>query len=495
MVATFQRQRSIQIVIFACASALLVRAAQLQIFDRSYQRSADATTIHRLTAYPSRGLVFDRKDRLIVNNAAMYDLMVTYNQVDRTMDTAKFCQLLNITQKDFVTNLRKDWSSGKFSKNVPFVFLKKIPVETYARLQERLYEFPGFFVQIRNIRSYPYRCGAHVLGYINEVDNRDIAKDPTYSSGDYIGATGIEAQYESYMRGKKGVAFQLKDNLGRIVGPYNNRVSDSSAVSGHDLISSLDIDLQAYAEQLFQGKTGSVVAIEPSTGEILAMVSAPTYDPNLLMMTQQRGEVFSKLLNDPLKTFFDRTVMAKYPPGSIFKTVVSLAGLQEGTLNPNHGYGCRGGYFYAGRLYKCHSHPGVGDVVDAIANSCNTYYFNEFRNIVDKFGFWEADQGLELFNSYAAEFGLGRRLGIDYPDENAGNLPSVPYYDKIYPKNLGGWRSPTIMSNAIGQGELQMTTLQMANHIWRKVFAMVRLFRRYIPKKCAVASTRNILRR
>lgn len=314
MLDTFKRQRNIQIVIIAASLGLVLRAAQLQLFDRSYQRSAEATTVHRLTAYPSRGLVFDRNGKLIVNNNAMYDLMVTYSQVDPKMDTMRFCGMLGIAKSDFTQNLQKDWKTGRFSKNVPYVFLKKIPVEVYARLQESLYEFPGFFVQVRNIRSYPYKVGAHLLGYINEVDNRDIDRDHSYTSGDYIGAAGIETKYETFLRGGKGVNFLLKDNLGRIVGPYQEGESDTLPSSGHDMISSIDIDLQAYGEELMQGKTGSIVAIEPSTGEILAMVSAPTYDPNLLMMTQTRGEVFSRLLNDPLKPFFDRTVMAKYPP-------------------------------------------------------------------------------------------------------------------------------------------------------------------------------------
>lgn len=463
MLETFKRQRSIQMVILVAAMGLALRAAQLQIFDSSYRRAADATAIHRMTVYPSRGLVFDRNNKLIVNNNAMYDLMVTYSQINPKMDTTRFCSMLGITKDEFKTALRKDWSSGKFSKKVPFVFLKKIPVETYARLQESLYEFPGFFVQIRNIRSYPYKVGAHLLGYINEVDNRDIARDKSYTSGDYIGAAGIETEYETYLRGDKGVNFLLKDNLGRIVGAFNTGKNDTLPNSGHDMISSIDIDLQAYGEELMQNKTGSIVAIEPSTGEILAMISAPSYDPNLLMMTQTRGEVFSQLLNDPLKPFFDRTVMAKYPPGSIFKTIVTMIGLQEGTLNPERGYGCHGGYFYAGRLYKCHAHGGVGNVVDGLAYSCNTYYFSEFRNIVDKFGFWNAGQGLDLFNSYASKMGIGQRLDVDYPNESPGNLPSTAYYDKIYPKKLGGWRSPTIMSMGIGQGELQLTTLQMAN--------------------------------
>jgi len=459
------RQRNIQIVLMVCAAALILKAAQLQLFDDSFRRRADATTIEKLTVYPPRGLVFDRNGKLIVNNEATYDLMVTYNQVNfKNMDVAKFCRILGIKESEYKQNLTKDWKSGRFSRSVPFVFLKKLSIETYACLQESLYEFPGFFVQVRNIRGYPFHTGAHVLGYINEVDPRDIERGGgVYQSGDYIGAAGLESEYEPYLRGEKGTTSLLKDNLGRIVGKYKGGQYDSAAVAGHDLISSIDIDLQSYGEFLMQNKTGSVVAIDPKTGQILAMISGPTYDPNLLTMTQNRGQVFSELLTDPLKPFFDRTVMAKYPPGSIFKTLITLTGLQEGTLNPDRGQSCNGGYFYAGRLYKCHRHSGVGNAVDALAFSCNTYYFTQFRAIVDKFGYSNPHQGLDVFAKYCEEFGLGTRLGIDYPNESAGNIPNSAYYDKIYPRNLGSWHSPTIMSLGIGQGEIQMTTLQMAN--------------------------------
>jgi len=465
MKALLERQKNIQIIIIICTVVLVLRAAQLQLFDDSFRRRADATTIENLTVYPPRGLIFDRNDKLIVNNNAMYDLMVTFNLVDhKNMNVDKFCKLLNITRKEYEENLKKDFKSGKFSRSVPFVFLKKLSIETYARLQESLYEFPGFFVQVRNIRGYPYSVGAHLLGYINEVDPRDIEREKeVYASGDYIGAAGLESEYEPYLRGKKGVTALLKDNLGRIVGKYRNGENDIPAKAGSDLRSTIDIELQRYGEELLQGKTGSIVAIEPSTGEILAMISGPTYDPNLLTMTQGRGAVFSQLLTDPLKPFFDRTVMAKYPPGSIFKTVVELVGLQEGTLYPEAGISCNGGYFYAGRLYKCHGHGGVGNAVDALAYSCNTYYFREFRNIVDHFGFSNPQAGLDKFVEYTKQFGLGERLGIDYPNESAGNIPTSAYYDKIYPRRLGGWRSPTIMSVGIGQGEIQLTTLQMAN--------------------------------
>lgn len=459
------RQRNIQIVFAACSALLILRAAQLQIFDDSLRRRADATTIEHLTVYPPRGLVYDRNGVLIINNEATYDLMVTYSQVDfKNMDIKKFCQILGITKEDFKDYITKDFRSGKYSRSVPFVFMKKLSPEICARLQESLYEFPGFFVQIRNIRGYPHSVGAHVLGYINEVDPRDIERSGgVYETGDYIGAAGIEAAYEDDLRGKKGVTALLRDNLGRIVGKYQNGEFDTAAVAGHDLFTSIDIRLQQYGEKLMQNKTGSIVAIDPKTGQILTMISAPTYDPNLLVMSQNRGQEFSRLLTHPLKYFFDRTVMAKYPPGSIFKTAVSLAGMQEGVINPNAGFTCNGGYYYGGRLYKCHHRGHLNDITDAIAHSCNTYFMSKYRDIIDRFGYSNPEQGLDSFNIYLHEFGFGQKLGIDYPNESPGNYPTSAYYDGIYPKRLGGWHSPTIMSCGIGQGELQLTTLQMAN--------------------------------
>jgi len=459
------RQRNIQIVFLACSIVLVLQAANLQLLNRSYAELADATAIEELTVYPPRGIIYDRNQERIVNNEATFDLMLTYNQMDlKKMDVAKFCSILDIKEEDFKRNLDKDWRSGKFSKSVPFVFLKKISPEKNARLLESQYEFPGFFVQARSIRGYPFSAGAHVLGYINEVDPRDIERNKgKYETGDYIGAAGLEYGYEDYLRGKKGITNLLRDNLGRIVGKYKHGERDSAAVAGKDLVSSIDIRLQAYGEKLMANKTGSVVAIDPKTGQILAMISAPTYDPNLLVMTNERGQEFSRLLTDPLRYFFDRTVMAKYPPGSIFKTVVSLIGLQEGVINTDGGFNCSGGYFYAGRLYKCHHSGHLNGVVDALAHSCNTYYMNKYRDEIDKFGYNNPQAGLDEFNKYMVQFGFGSKLGIDYPNESPGGFPTSAYYDKLYPKIQGGWHSPTIMSCGIGQGELQLTTLQMAN--------------------------------
>ena len=458
------RQRVIQFVFLLSGLVLVLKAMHLQLIDTSFQNRANTTAIGKYILYPSRGLIYDRNGQLLINNNAMYDLMVIYNQVDPNMDTTKFCRLLNIDKTTFKNNLEKNFKSIRYSKSKAFVFLKKIPASTFARFQENLFQFPGFFPQLRNVRGYPYQYGAHVLGYMNEVTPKQIkANKKVYSSGDYIGASGLELAYEKELRGKKGVRIVLKDNIGREVGPYRNGSQDTVAVSGKDLTTTLDIDLQAYGEQLMSNKTGSIVAIEPSTGEILAMVSTPTYDPNTMIINRNRGKTFKKLLDDPLQPFFDRTVMAQYPPGSIFKTVVALIALQEGVLMPNTGFSCQGGYFYKGHTWKCHHHPLPYNVATAIQYSCNTYFFNAVRRIIDIDGFYHPNIGLDRFNKYLYQFGLGKPLGIDYPNEKSGNVPTSAYYDKIYPKKKGSWKSPTIMSIGIGQGEIQLTTVQMAN--------------------------------
>ncbi len=446
------------------AVVLLGKVFYLQLVDNPFRSRAQVIAIDKMTIYPARGIIYDRNGKLMVTNEPMYDLMVTYKQVSPDMDTAKFCRLLGIDTATFNRNLNKDWKDVRYSKSVPFAFLKKLSIPTYARFIEHLHEFPGFYPVLRNIRGYPYKAGAHVLGYISEVGPKEIeAGKGRYAPGDYIGATGLEKQYDDLLRGKKGYKYQLKDNIGRIVGSYANGSKDIPPVSGSDLYTSIDIELQAYAEWLMAGKVGSVVAIEPKTGEILTMVSSPTYDPNLLVITRERGKILSKLYKDPQKPFFDRAVMAKYPPGSIFKTIVSLIGLNEHVLHRHQSVSCHGGYLYAGHLYKCHHHAPVHSIDQAVQYSCNTFFFRAIREIVDQYGFYNPQKGLDRFVKDLRKFGLGRKLGIDYPQENPGNIPTSEYYDKIYPKSKGGWKSPTIMSIGIGQGEIQLTTIQMAN--------------------------------
>ncbi len=458
------RQRGIQVFFIFAIAILLFKALEIQLIDTSYQDRARATAIDKEILYPSRGLILDRNRKLLVNNNAMYDLKCTYKQIDPNMDTTLFCKLLDIDVEAFKEKLNKNWRSARYSKSVPFVFMSKISSETYARLQESLYEFPGFSIQLRNVRGYPYPNAAHVLGYLSEVNQAQIeASKGKYSRGDYIGATGLEQAYEQELRGKKGVRYLMKDNLGREVGSYKDGDFDTVAVSGVDLVTSLDIELQRYGEQLMQNKTGSIVAIEPATGEILAMLSAPTYDPNLLTINRNRGEAFSNLLQDSLNPFLDRSVMAKYPPGSIFKTIVSLVGMEEKVVYPNTGFSCQGAYFYKGQARGCHGHSYPYDVTVALQHSCNTYYFHTIRSIIDRFSFYDPHQGLDSFNHYVYQFGLGKPLGVDVPNESSGNVPTSKYYDYLYPKAKGSWKSPTVMSIGIGQGEIEMTTVQMAN--------------------------------
>lgn len=457
------RKYWIRIVFVIGALALLGKAMFIQLIDDTYRVKGTTAGIDEITIYPARGLIYDRNEKLLVNNVPMYDLMVTYSRINPQMDTAKFCALLGISKETFIKNLEKDWKDPRFSKMVPFVFQSKIAADTFARFQESLYEFPGFFTQVRNIRSYPFPYAAHLLGYIREVNAQEVENpDENYVAGDYIGGSGLELAYERLLKGRKGVSFILKDKFGREIGPYKNGDRDTMPLSGKDLISTIDIDLQAYGEQLMQHKTGSIVAIEPSTGEILALVSMPTYDPNLLTINSNRGRAFKALSEDQTKPFFDRSVVAKYPPGSIFKTVVALVAMQTGVITPNQGFSCAPGYYYNGRLYKCHGHPYASNVSIALQHSCNSYFWQTFRRIIDKHGFYQPQKGLAEFDEYVYQFGLGSPLGIDFPQEQKGNVPTPGFYDQVY-NGSGGWKSPTIMSVGIGQGEMQLTSVQMAN--------------------------------
>ncbi|MEM9888199.1 MAG: penicillin-binding transpeptidase domain-containing protein [Bacteroidota bacterium] len=461
----------IQITFTLLALLLVGKALHLQVLDSSMKGKAEATTIEKKTVYPARGVVYDRDTNLLIYNIPIYDLMVNYNQVSEQMDTASFCALLGITKKDFKRNLDKDWQSNnlskdrRYSKSKAFPFISRLSVETYARLQESLYQFPGFFVQLRNVRGYPHPYGAHVLGYLREVDQEELAdKNNNYALGDYKGASGIELQYDSLLRGRKGRRYLLRDNLGREVGAYLDGNADTAAVSGMNLMLSLDLELQAYAEELMRHKAGGVIAIEPESGEILAMVSAPNYDPNLLVYNRDRGQAYNQLLRDSNNIFFNRATMAEYPPGSLFKPLVSLIALNEKVTTVNRTVPCYNGYYYSGRIRPaCHAHPTCTNISQAIQHSCNAYFAQVFRDIVDKDDYTNPHYGLNIFNSYLEQFGIGERLNIDFPQEKGGSFHSSSDYTKMYKNNNGNWYSPYIMSVGIGQGEVLMTTLQMAN--------------------------------
>lgn len=455
------RFRIIQGFIAIAAAVLIFKAAQIQLFDVSYREKARNTTLEKRTLYPSRGLLFDRDGKLLVHNNPMYDLEVVANQIDPDMDTAFFCSLLEISVEQFRSIMDVDWSDPRFSRSLPFAFMRNIDAYRFTKLEEHLYEFPGFYPVMRNVREYPHDNAAHALGYIGEVDQQTVdASEGSYTPGDFIGISGVEQYYESRLKGQKGVAYILKDNLGRKVGSFDGGSLDSAAVSGDNISLALDLELQDYAELLMNNKQGAILVLDPGTGEIIAMVSAPFYDPNKLAIKRGRGAAFDSLAADSLQPFFNRATMAKYPPASIFKPLVGLIAMEEGILDARKSIPCPGYYEYGDRVFGCRNHPRPHNISVALQWSCNTYFFKTYRDIIDHFGFSRPDLGLNLFNDYLATFGLGQPLGIDIPGEGSGNVPGPDYFAKKYPAN---WYSSYIISMGIGQGEIELTTVQMAN--------------------------------
>ncbi len=435
----------------------------MQLMDTSYSNKANAVTIARQYVYPSRGLIYDRNNKLLINNDPVYELSIVVKELNPEMDTAKLCNILRVSLDEFKSKLNINWKDPRYSKSIPLTLFSDIKPATFAVLQEVLFEFPGFYIQQKNRRTYPYPNAANILGYISEVNEKQIAdSEGKYSPGDENGIAGLEKYYEDQLRGRKGVQYEMRNNIGRNIGAYKDGAFDIAPSAGKDLIASIDIDLQAYAEKLLHNKTGSIVAIEPSTGEILAMASSPSYDPNLLVMGKDRGKAFQQLSQDTFKPFFDRSIMAKYPPGSIFKPLVGLIALEEGLTWPSRYIPCKGAYYYGDIKWGCHHHIPPTSLALALQLSCNSYFFQITRDIIDQYSFHLPGKGLNTFAEHLYDFGLGAPIGIDYPTEKGGNVPSASYYDKLY-KRRRGWRSPTIMSIGIGQGEIQLTTLQMAN--------------------------------
>ncbi|HEX5113064.1 MAG TPA: penicillin-binding protein 2 [Saprospiraceae bacterium] len=451
----------VQRVIVAAALLLVIQTGWLQLIDPTYGQKAAKTTLVRRVLYPSRGLIVDRTGHLMVHNIPVYDLKVTYNQVPKNIDTALLCRLLEIPKSEYKERMEKDWRSLRFSKSVPFIFMEHIPAAKFQYVQEYMHQFPGFYGELRSARGYFESNSAHILGYMSEVDQQKIDEsDGLYALGDYCGSTGVESYYEEKLRGTKGSSYILKDNLGREIESLDEGRHDSLAISGENLVLTLDHVLQEYGQKLLQNKRGSIVAIEPSSGEILCMVSSPGYDPNDLSISRSRGESFMKLQQDTLNPLFDRSVQAMYPPGSIFKPLLSLIAMQEGLLDKDRGIFC-GGAYYSGTLRRgCHNHPSAQNVAQAIQYSCNTYFFTVYKEVIDEAGYTLPEIGLRKLNGYLSEFGLGRKISVDLPNEKSGNLPGPDYFDKEY---NGKWRSPYILSMGIGQGELQLTTLQMAH--------------------------------
>ncbi|MFP4487831.1 MAG: penicillin-binding protein 2 [Bacteroidales bacterium] len=442
-------------IIFIAALILLAKLFSLQVVNKNYSLSAENNVLRYVTQYPARGLIYDRNGDLLVYNQAAYDLMVTPGQLQE-IDTTGLCTILGIEKESFNDRISK---AAEYSRHAPSIFLKMVSSETYARLQEVLYKYPGFYVQRRTLRKYTYPSAAHALGYVGEVDNEEIKSDPYYRSGDYIGKSGIEKTYESELRGSKGLKIYLVDVYNRIQGLYQDGRYDTVPEPGRDIISTLDIDLQLYGEKLMGDKNGSIVALEPSTGEVLALISTPDYDPSLLV-GRIRSENYQRLQGDTLEPLFNRALMASYPPGSTFKPVNGLIALQEGALNKNYEYFCDHGYRAPGVSVACH-HFDWFNMTEAITSSCNAYFCNAFRRLIDNPVYGSSAEGLNIWRSYLAEFGFGSKLGIDFPNELSGFVPKTSFYDNIYGENR--WKALTVLSMAIGQGELGTTPLQMAN--------------------------------
>ncbi len=451
----YGKRKIVVITLIVLASlVLLVRLFIIQVATSTYRVSAENNVLRYVTQYPARGLIYDRNGKLMVYNQAAYDLMVIPAQTSKDIDTSEFCDLLGISPAYFRERMK---AASSYSKRVPSEFLKQISNETYARFQEKLFMYPGFYVQPRTLRKYSRPVGAHILGYVSEVDESTIRKDSYYKAGDYIGKLGIEEAYERFLRGKKGVKIYLVDVFNRIKGAYNNGKMDTAAVQGSDIISSIDLDLQEYGEKLMQNKKGSIVAIEPRTGEVLSLVSSPAYDPGLLV-GRIRSENYTKLLSDTsIQPLFNRALMARYPPGSSFKPINGLIALQEGVIQPSTEFACHNGYLFVG----CHSHRSPLDLEDAIMISCNAYFCQAYRRVLENPKYSTVTQAYEQWRNYLDEFGFGRVLGTDFVNELPGFIPQSSYFDRYYGKNR--WKALNIISMAIGQGEILVTPLQMAN--------------------------------
>jgi penicillin-binding protein 2 len=439
-------------LIILAAIILIARLFVIQVVKDTYRLSADNNVLRYETQYPARGLIYDRNGKLIVSNQAAYDLMVVPAQT-AAIDTASFCSDLGITMETFRDRIA---AARVYSRRAPSVFLKQISAETYARFQERLFMYSGFYVQPRTLRKYSQPVAAHLLGYVSEVDENLIKRDSYYKMGDYIGKLGIEEAYEKELRGRRGVKIFMVDVYSRIKGSYEEGKMDTVAVHGSDIISGIDLDLQEYGEYLMQNKPGSIVAIEPSTGEILTLVSSPDYDPGLLV-GRVRSENFAKLQADTIsKPLFNRAFMASYPPGSTFKPVNGLIGLQEKVIFPSTQFGCNQGYLFVG----CHVHSSPLDLEGGIMNSCNSYFCQTFRRILENPNYPSIIDAYDKWKGYLNEFGFGKKLGSEFSNELPGLIPSSSYYNKVYKGHL---KSLNIISLAIGQGEIGTTPLQMAN--------------------------------
>ena len=449
------RKLLLPIIIIFTAVVILLRLFFLQIVFHDDSNNIDNIAIETVYDYPERGYIYDRNGELLVSNQPAYDVMVIPSEV-KNLDTLELCGLLELQKNDFRERLQK---ARDYSRKKPSVIVHQLSKDDYAVLQEKLRKFQGFYIQKRMLRSYLTHNAGNVLGYISEVNEWELKKNPYYLAGELIGRSGVEKQYEEFLRGKKGVQYYQKDKHNAAIERYKNGAMDTLPIMGQPLQLTIDIGLQAYGEQLMQHKHGGIVAIEPKTGEILALISAPTFDPALLV-GRERSKNYTALYNDSIaKPLYDRTLLAEYPPGSPFKVINALIGLQEGVITPQSVFSCGGGYRYGGHIMRCHCGRGSNDLLHGIALSCNAYFANTYKRAIDMKT--TSAIGMDKWNAHVRSFGLGGFLGCDLPTGRAGKVPNTALYDKQY--GAKRWSGTTNISNAIGQGEILTTPIQLAN--------------------------------
>ncbi len=441
----------------------VIRLFTLQIMSDDYKRNADSNALLKRIDYPSRGIMTDRKGRLMVYNQPAYDIMVVMNEEKGRLDTADFCRTIGITRAEFDTRMaaiKDPIRNPGYSRFTQQLFMGQIPDKEFSAFQEKMFRFPGFYVQKRSVRQYQYPYAAHVIGDMAEVSPSDIEEDDYYQPGDYIGKLGVERKYEKQLRGEKGVQILLRDAHGRVQGRYQNGQLDRKPVAGKNLTLSIDLDLQALGERLLEGKKGSIVAIEPATGEVLCMVSSPSYDPRS-MSGRDRSKNHAKMVRDPWKPLLNRSIMGLYPPGSTFKTTQALTYMTEGIITPNTMYSCNHGFYYRGLHVRCHGHKSPLGLVDALSTSCNAYFcWGLYYMIGNRSKYKDVQEAMNRWRDYMVSMGFGYRLGIDLPGEKRGLIPNAEFYDRAY---HGSWNGLTIISISIGQGEVTLTPLQIAN--------------------------------
>ena len=451
-------------VALAIVIIYIIRLFTLQITSDDYKKSADSNAFLKKIEYPARGGIYDRNGKLLVYNQPAYDIMVVMNEAKDHLDTLDFCEALNITREDFDKRMEtiKDRSKNPgYSRFTQQLFMSQLSEADFSVFQEKMFRFPGFYIQRRSIRQYRYPFAAHVLGDVAEVSPADIEEDDYYQPGDYIGKLGVERSYEKQLRGEKGMQILLRDAHGRVQGRYQNGRFDRRAVAGKNLTLGLDADLQALGERLMQGKIGSIVAIEPKTGEVLCMVSSPSYDPRM-MVGRQRSKSHRLLSQNVWKPLLNRSIMGQYPPGSTFKTTQGLTFMTEGIIHPTHtAYPCSHGFNYKGLHVGCHGHAAPLPLIPALSTSCNGYFcWGLYYMIGAKNKYGSVQNAMNTWRDYMVSMGFGYKLGIDLPGEKRGLIPNAEFYDKAY---KGSWNGLTIISIAIGQGEVNATPLQIAN--------------------------------